>query len=542
MIYCTRFFRFAKRKAFRLYDFRYEIASGLALSLSFTCSHLYARSLLVEEKANIQENPSTSFSMKHESQVDILDRECIELSMFAVPFRCIQIVAIFLPVIILFPVHRLASWIFHGQTWWHSLLVTSLKQSGPMFIKLGQWISTRPDILSPETCKAFSTLQANSAVHPYAESMKLIEIDCPGLLTDIEEINPVPIGVGAVAQVYRAKIKRSGDQIAIKILHPSIAKQIYVDLQIVRYIGKLLISIPFLKISSFNVNDELELFSNIMMAQTDLRLEARNMRKFADNFKDINFVKIPKIFSIGSSRILVESYEDGILLGDFMAHGKSPFHEKIAAIGFDSFLRMAMVDNFLHADMHPGNILLQFRKYTGNAVSHDRLSKEINDRLENPKSREEFITVTDEVYKLGYSPQIVLLDGGIVTSLSLENLKNVKDCFSAGFRLDAARLSSLLISRSRYPELVVGRNEIENKLSSLFQIIEIDKEGRLPISKIFASEIVKNFAGLTREHRISLDGDFCGLFIASIIVEGIGKSLDSNLDLLETLGVYLSID
>ena len=139
----------------------------------------------------------------------------------------------------------------------------------------------------------------------------------------------------------------------------------------------------------------------------------------------------------------------------------------------------------------------------------------------------------------GYQPRLVIMDAGLVSTLSPANLLNLQEAFKAGLEFDGARIATLLMERCKDPAAVVDREGAKALLQGIMDDLRMDEGGRLPIKKVATAQIVKRCAEMLREHRIRLDGEYVGLFVASILVEGVGRRLDAELDLVEALAGVL---
>lgn len=208
---------------------------------------------------------------------------------------------------------------------------------------------------------------------------------------------------------------------------------------------------------------------------------------------------------------------------------------------------MVLTDNFCHSDMHPGNILVSFMPppsknkwslFSDSSVDVS-IEQDLVEQLSTVATKIEWTTLLTKLSDRGFIPYLVALDVGLVNVLQEENLKNVRDCFQAGLAFDGETLASLFISRSRYPDQVINCDQVKDRFDDMTTSMELDSKGRLLLSQIFAIDIVGKFSKLIRDHHISLPGDFSGLLVAGLTVEGMGRALNADLDILEVLVDYL---
>jgi aarF domain-containing kinase len=146
-----------------------------------------------------------------------------------------------------------------------------------------------------------------------------------------------PIGVGAIAQVYRGTLLKSQKQVAVKVLHPGVAELIQNDLTLLHFMASCVHAIPGLQWLSFP--DEVNTFGRMMMAQLDLRNEVRNLDLFQTRFHDRPGIRFPKPFKrYQKQSVLIEEYISGVPIHQFLTLGPSVYDSDLAAFGFESFL------------------------------------------------------------------------------------------------------------------------------------------------------------------------------------------------------------
>ncbi|QIW94747.1 hypothetical protein AMS68_000265 [Peltaster fructicola] len=393
--------------------------------------------------------------------------------------RFLHLVAIFVPVMITFPV------VFIGprrskdgetalSIWWYGCLVWAMKSAGASFIKLGQWAATRSDIFPKELCDRMSSLHSEAPAHSLKVTKRTIEKAFGKKFDEIfDEFNETPLGVGAIAQVYKARLKpefattddavldepqtfgerarktvdpilKSSPQrtpsnyVAIKVLHPGIEKNVRRDLRIMGFFASLINAIPTMEWLSFP--DEVQQFGAMMKLQLDLRIESANLVTFRKNFRSRSTAWFPYPYIEYSSRqVLVEEFATGIPLEDFMVNGGGVFHAELADEGLDAFLHMLLIDNFIHADLHPGNIMVRFHQPAPVDVSlslrrrRDKplakntkdVTEEVLERLRpHRKDQKAWIDALAQIDKEGFRPQLIFIDTGLVTELNATNRKN----------------------------------------------------------------------------------------------------------------------
>ncbi|KAJ2766416.1 hypothetical protein IWQ57_004371, partial [Coemansia nantahalensis] len=247
-----------------------------------------------------------------------------------------------------------------GALLWYRLLRAQMTRAGPTFVKLAQWAASRTDLFSAQLCLELGQLHDSNRAHPaqasraaIAEAFGVASID-----EVFESFDDTPLGAGAVAQVHRARLAREHQDVAVKVLHPGVESQINRDLRLMAWGARVLNMLPGMQWLS--IPEEVAVFSDMMRAQLDLRVEARNAALFAANFAGRSGVAFPRMGpAVDSPRVLVEGFCDGVPLRAFLdTNGVGPFDRALGARGLDAFLQMLIYDNFVHADLHPGNILV----------------------------------------------------------------------------------------------------------------------------------------------------------------------------------------
>jgi len=272
-------------------------------------------------------------------------------------FRVLQLGLIFLPPLLTWPVAFLGKIIpgkgvKSGTLWWYNTLVHSMELAGPTFIKLAQWAATRVDIFPPQLCAALARLQSEVKPHSLQDTRRIIREQFAADIEDLFlEFSDKPVGVGAIAQVYSARLKSEyapaevkkkygSDEpiVAVKVLHPKVGGQIYRDLRIITFGARLVHLIPLF--SSFNLPDQVSTFGAMMKQQLDLTKEAENIENFRGIWKTRQDVCFPEIiWPYVTEKALIESFEFGVPMKMFLKDGYTTvMDEWLATMGLDTLL------------------------------------------------------------------------------------------------------------------------------------------------------------------------------------------------------------
>lgn len=430
-------------------------------------------------------------------------------------------------------------------------------------------------------CDIMSQLHSNAPAHSIEETRQIIIHAFNGRSFEqiFDYFDEKPLGVGAIAQVYKAKlksdlaipddldiqeesnlkksmrknvdtlIKRSpkrvpSSYVAIKVLHPGVERIVRRDLRIMGIFSEILNAIP--TIEWLSLPDEVAQFGEMMRLQLDLRIEATNLTIFRKKFKDRTTAWFPcPYLEFTTRQVLVEEFAQGIPLIDFIANGGGIFQQEIADEGLDAFLRMLLIDNFVHADLHPGNIMVRFyesgkpqlpfsRQDSRNSQTQLDVTEQVLARL-RPYRHKEFRKEWEaELLKLdneGFRPQLIFIDTGLVTELNSTNRKNFLDLFKAVAEFDGYKAGHLMCDRCRQPNAVLDKEIFALKMQHLVLGV---KGCTLALGNMKIGDILNQVLSMVRTHHVRMEGDFVNVVISILLLEGIGRSLNPNIDLLSS--------
>lgn len=504
----------------------------------------------------------------------------------ATALRFLHLVFIFVPVIVTVP----AIWLGarqpsrdnerSGTLWWYGFLVWSMERAGAAFIKLGQWAASRTDVFPTEMCLIMSTLHSNAPAHSLHVTKRTITAAFDGEAFDdiFDEFDETPLGVGAIAQVYKAKLKPHlatlqdksietqepnlarkikknvhvtlkstpsrvpSNHVAVKVLHPNIEKVVRRDLRIMAFFAAVINAIPTMEWLSFP--DEVEQFGEMMRLQLDLRIEAANLTIFRQNFKDRTTAWFPYPYTEYTTRnVLIEEFAQGIPMEDFLQNGGGVYQKDIADEGLDAFLTMLLIDNFIHADLHPGNIMVRFYKpeqldvpiftrkeerVTGPKESLDVTEEALQRLRPHKKDPDQWKVRLQELDNEGYRPQLIFIDTGLVTELNAKNRANFLDLFKAVAEFDGYKAGHLMVERCRQPDAVLDGEVFALRMQHLVLGV---KSRTFALGNIKIGDILNEVLSMVRTHHVRLEGDFVNVVLSILLLEGIGRNLNPNLDL-----------
>jgi aarF domain-containing kinase len=278
----------------------------------------------------------------------------------------------------------------------------------------------------------------------------------------------------------------------------------------------------------FDIEQELETFSRMMKDQVDLRIEHSNLVNFSQNFSSTDQIQFPVPIK-SNQNVLLESFAYGIHLKEFMSL-ETPFNDEIVNLGLKTVVKMILKDNFLHADLHPGNILVSFK---------DKSNQIAPSTVYDLFYKSEQITRLNLLKSLkddGFSANLVVLDAGLVTKLSEKQYSSLVNVTNAALDSDSVKMANIFVSESKNPQGVLDQKSLQLKLCKMLHNASLEDTGTLLFSKLNAANIVGSFVDLVRDHNLLLYGEYIGLLVSCLTVEGIGKSLAQNdFDLLPIL-------
>jgi predicted unusual protein kinase regulating ubiquinone biosynthesis (AarF/ABC1/UbiB family) len=278
-------------------------------------------------------------------------------------WRFLVVLFQFFPLIVAYTRDRRRFLLFGGsreigsetQTQRAEILLNSLLTLGPTFIKLGQLLSTRPDILPPEYIDVISSLQDDVPAKPWEDSKRVIEAEL-GEVDDVyDEFDRDPISGASLGQVYTAQYNRR--EVAVKIRRPGIEDLVEADLRVIRW------SLPLVRRfigqgRAFSLENLADEFAKTIRQEMDYTRERRILSDIRENFKDTSEIRIPDpIEECSSARVLTMEYLPGIKITNLNELDENQIDRtEIATTLQRVYLQMIVEDGVFHADPHPGNL------------------------------------------------------------------------------------------------------------------------------------------------------------------------------------------
>ena len=367
----------------------------------------------------------------------------------------------------------------------------ALEEMGPSYVKLGQILASRIDLFPPEYIEEFEKLQDRVPPGSFDELAQQLEEEFGASLNELfSNVERESLAAASIAQVHRARLA-SGDEVILKIRRPGIRSVVEADLRLLMKLAEIA-EHEFVEFRQFRPKDVVSEFSKSMRRELDLADECRNAERIAANFKENPNILVPKVYQQWTTECLnVQQYIDGIPGRDLEAVDKAGLDRKLLAKrGADAVLKMIFEDGFFHADPHPGNVFY---------LPGDR---------------------------------IVFIDFGMVGRLSEERRHQLVDLLYGVVKRRADQVVEILLLWAKD-----GEADEEALLAEIDTFI--DRIHGMPLKSLNLTLLISDLIALLREHKLSLPPDLTLLIKAFISLEGMGKQLDPEFDMLVAAEPFL---
>ena len=367
----------------------------------------------------------------------------------------------------------------------------AFEELGTTFIKLGQMLSVRPDLIPPEIAQEFSKLQDDVAAEPF-EKVELILVQeyNKSLSKLFSEFDKTPLAAASMAQVYKAKLK-SGEIVAVKILRSNLKQKIATDIDILSNLAQLLMKhIPESKL--YDPVGIVKEFNKTIKKEQNLMLEGRNIDTFRGYAKDDPTLKIPLVYwDYTTDKILVTEFIDGIKISEINTMDEKGIDRKeVAKNGASTLLKQIFEYGYFHADPHPGNLFV----LPGNIIAP--------------------------------------IDFGMMGRLDEEMKKDLLDILRGLVDKDAYRITRVLLKIGLLEDQVNSR-ALERDILDF-----IDRYHGIPLNQLDAAIPLNEFMELIQEYQIKLPADLVMMGKALVMSEATGVRLYPEFNLFELLTPY----
>ena len=363
----------------------------------------------------------------------------------------------------------------------------ALEELGPTFVKMGQILSSRDDLIPKEFCNEFQKLKHSVKPMPYetVEEILTREYDCPP--SEIyQEINKIPVGSASIAQVHKAVLK-TGEVVAIKVRRENIEGLMERDARLLKKVISLL-HLNKIFGDIINLTQVIDEMYDRAKEEMNFHTEKKHIEEFRENNKELVYLKPLKVFNkYSTNNILVMEYIDGFNISDTEELKKAGYDmDEIAEKLTHNYLKQAIDDGFYHADPHSDNIKVVEGK-------------------------------------------IAYLDFGMMGRLSKRNRNLLEKCIIAIVKNDineVAHILTLLDTSNNTPDYMQLKNDIRKVL---------DKNKTTEIINIDIKEFVTEMFILLRQNEITLPKEITMLIRGIVVLEGTLEKISPNINLINVL-------
>jgi len=360
------------------------------------------------------------------------------------------------------------------------------EELGPTFVKFGQALSIRTDVLPPELVAEFTALQDHVPPLEPGVAERVIESELGQPVGRLfRQFDAAPLAAASIAQVHRATLP-SGEHVVVKVRRPGVANVMAGDVAILRQLAFL----AERHLPGADVIDPPALvdeFARMLRAELNFVREARSLERASRSFAGDPTVRIPRVWwDCTTSAVLTMDFIEGVKISELEAAGLDPESRSvIAARGADAMLAQILVHGFFHADPHPGNLLVLADGAIG------------------------------------------FLDFGIVGRIDESTRDDLARVIRAVGRRDMSRLADLAV-RLTEPRREINHRKLERDLSDL-----VDTYGDVPIGELSMADVLNDIVDTLARHGLRFPSNLLLLVKALVTIEGVGRALDPSFQIVE---------
>lgn len=367
----------------------------------------------------------------------------------------------------------------------------ALTELGTTFIKLGQVLSTRPDLVGPEAAAELSKLQSSTPADS-PEVVRGVFIEELGKPPEelFESFSETPLASASIAQAHKATT-HAGEQVVVKVQHAGITDRVRHDLDILAELAGLAerFSPDVRQFQPIRTVDE---FKRTLLHELDFRREAANVDRFVENFSEDPMVRFPKAHGeLSGERVLTMDFLEGTSVSKADALRENGYDlADITRRGAGVFIEMIFRDGFYHADPHPGNLMV----LEGGVIG--------------------------------------VLDCGMVGRINEDLREQIEEMMMAAVGGDSARLTQSVVALGQTPS-DLDRQQLESEIADF--LVEYRDQS---VENFDLSGALEGIVGIVHRHRIILPARLSMLLRVLVMLEGTSKNLSPDFSLAELLGPY----
>ncbi|WP_415352627.1 ABC1 kinase family protein [Enterococcus faecium] len=413
----------------------------------------------------------------------------------------------------------------------------AFEELGPTFIKIGQMLSVREDLLSSAFTQTFKTLQDSVSSDTFSTVKKTIETELSLSLSDIfDDFSKSPFASASMGQAHRAKLK-NGDAVVVKIQHPNIAEEIRLDLQLFERAIPLIKYIP--ETSVVDLKGVLQEVKRSLINEMDFLKESQNGEQFYQKNNGWKEIRSPKIYdAFCSKKVIVMEEMSGKNLNHLMnAENKTEtfitgiqnkqLKQEVAKLLVENFMKQVFDDGFFHADPHPGNLL--FHVLTKEEQTQaSRKTETVHEKEFGSFAFRASTSAEDPVapYTINY------IDFGMMGHLSAGLRQKLTQAVLALYTKDAYRIEKAVL-RLCQQEGSFDESRFHQELTSF-----LEQYYDSPIDEINLQEVFTHVVTICHQNNLQFDRDITLLLKAFGTLEGVIRVLDPEVSLMEVASPF----
>jgi ubiquinone biosynthesis protein len=366
------------------------------------------------------------------------------------------------------------------------------EELGPTFVKMGQILSTRSDLIPAELVRELTKLQDDVPPFPFAQVREIVEQELGAPLDVLfGHFDEKPLAAASIGQVHRARLV-TGEEVIVKVQRPGIRKTIEVDLEILFHLATLMEK-NIEEAEIYRPTRIVDEFARSIEKEINYKIEAQQAERFARQFAGAEAIYVPRIFhDTTTSRILTMEYVNGVKASDLDLLERSGLDRKlIAARGADVTFEQIFRHGFFHADPHPGNICI----LPGNVICY--------------------------------------LDFGMMGYIDRRSMETFADIIIGYVRRDVAAIADAVMRIVEWDD-PPDRRALEGDIASF-----VDLYLYKPLKDMHMGEILQEFLDLFARHRLRLPPDIFFMIKAMTELEGLGLMLDPDFNMVEKVEPFI---